>query len=104
LLAGHDPGGGTMQQKRIHAIVHGRVQGVWFRDHTLKEARRLGLVGWVRNRIDGTVEIIAQGEPEQIDALISWLHQGSPLAEVERVEWWEEPVADDLSLFTILYS
>jgi acylphosphatase len=93
-----------MEQKRIHAIVHGRVQGVWFRDHTLKEARRLGLVGWVRNCIDGTVEVVAQGVPEQVDALVAWLHQGSPLAEVEQVDWREEPVGDDLVLFTVLYS
>ena len=94
----------AMKEKRIHAIVHGRVQGVWFRDHTLKEARRLGLVGWVRNLIDGTVEVVAQGEPQQVDALLSWLHEGSPLAEVEQVDWREEPARDDLSLFTILYT
>ncbi len=94
----------AMKEKRIHAIVHGRVQGVWFRDHTLKEARRLGLVGWVRNLIDGTVEVVAQGEPQQVDALLSWLHEGSPLAEVEQVDWQEEPARDDLSLFTVLYT
>ena len=93
-----------MEQKRIHAIVHGRVQGVWFRDHTLKEARRLGLVGWVRNLTDGTVEVVAQGEPHQVDALLAWLHEGSPLAEVEQVDWREEPAGDDLSLFTVLYT
>ena len=93
-----------MEEKRIHAVVHGRVQGVWFRDHTLKEARRLGLVGWVRNCIDGTVEVVAQGEPEQVEALLSWLHQGSPLAEVTRVDWQEEPVANDLTVFTVLYA
>jgi acylphosphatase len=94
----------VMQEKRINAIVHGRVQGVWFRDHTLKEARRLGLVGWVRNCIDGTVEVVAQGEPQQVDALLSWLHQGSPLSEVKQVDWREEPAGHDLSLFTVLYT
>jgi len=93
-----------METKSIHAIVHGRVQGVWFRDHTLREARRLGLVGWVRNLIDGTVEVVALGEPERVDALVAWLHKGSPLAEVERVDWREEPISEHLSLFTVLYS
>jgi len=93
-----------MKEKSIHAIVHGRVQGVWFRDHTLGEARRLGLKGWVRNCIDGTVEVVAQGEAQQVDALVAWLHEGSPLAEVERVEWREEPIEEHLTLFTVLYS
>ena len=66
--------------------IHGRVQGVWFRAWTLETAQRLGLDGWVRNRIYGTVEALAVGSAEAIEKLITPSHEGPPAAKVERVE------------------
>lgn len=75
--------------KRIR--VHGRVQGVWFRDWTIGQAQALGLDGWVRNRIDGTVEVLAKGPADTVEALIAACHDGPPRAEVERVEIEDTP-------------
>lgn len=66
--------------------ITGRVQGVFFRASTQREARRLGLTGHAVNRDDGSVEVLACGEPDALDALHDWLHDGSPAARVERVE------------------
>ena len=66
--------------------VSGRVQGVWFRDSTRREARQLGLTGYAINLDNGDVEVLACGETASIDALREWLHQGPPLASVSSVE------------------
>mgnify|MGYP005838769771 CR=1 FL=1 len=77
---------------RLHARVYGLVQGVNFRYYTIRKAQALGLTGYVRNRWDGTVEVVAEGEREAVDQLLSWLHIGPPSAEVDRVEFeWENP-------------
>jgi acylphosphatase len=76
----------AMGQARIHAIVHGRVQGVNFRHYTAKEAGRLGLRGWVRNLPDGTVEVEAEGDTAALDTFLSWLHHGPPSARVDKVD------------------
>lgn len=68
-------------------VVRGRVQGVFFRQSTVEQARGLGLTGWVRNREDGCVEGVARGAPEALDRLRGWLQQGPPAARVEAVEW-----------------
>ena len=73
----------------VHARVHGRVQGVAFREHTRREARRLGLVGWVRNRVDGTVEVWGEGPATQLKQLLDWLAIGSPFSHVTQVEYTE---------------
>ncbi|TYZ05854.1 acylphosphatase [Hymenobacter lutimineralis] len=72
--------------------VHGRVQGVFFRQSTQQEARRLGLSGYARNNPDGTVTIEAEGTPEALDALEAWCRHGPPLARVEKVEPSSGPV------------
>lgn len=71
---------------RIHLLIAGRVQGVFFRNSTQTEAQRLGLVGWVRNLPDGRVEVTAEGEDDAIDKLIAWAHQGPTFARVDEVE------------------
>jgi acylphosphatase len=77
---------------RLHAIIHGRVQGVNFRAHTLRRATQLGVVGYVRNRGDGTVEVVAEGEEQALRKLLSWLHAGPSLGHVTRVEArWQTP-------------
>ena len=60
-----------MATKRVHLIVRGRVQGVFFRAATQREARRLGITGWVKNRLDGAVELLAEGEEDSIKELTS---------------------------------
>lgn len=67
--------------------VHGRVQGVYFRQSTADRARELGLNGWVRNCTDGSVEGLAAGAPAALEALHGWLHHGPPAARVDRVDW-----------------
>jgi acylphosphatase len=71
--------------RRVRAIISGRVQGVSYRAATAEEANRLGLVGWVRNRRDGTVELEAEGPAERITQLLAWCEQGPPAARVSRV-------------------
>lgn len=66
-------------------VVRGKVQGVWFRASTRDEAVRLGLQGHARNLADGSVEVLAMGDAEAIDALERWLHLGPPLARVDGV-------------------
>ena len=66
--------------------VSGRVQGVFFRASTQTRARQLGLTGYAKNLADGSVEVVACGDPAAIDRLQAWLHDGPPAAEVERVQ------------------
>ncbi len=66
--------------------ISGRVQGVGFRDALAREADRLGITGWVRNRADGRVEALAQGSPAALDRLEAWARRGPPAARVDRIE------------------
>jgi acylphosphatase len=70
------PGPETNLERRLHAVVHGRVQGVGYRATTIDEARRLGLAGWVRNRHDGAVEVLAEGSEPKLKLLLAYLHRG----------------------------
>lgn len=67
-------------------VVHGRVQGVFFRDSCRQEADLAGVTGWVRNEPDGTVAALFEGSPQSVDALVAWCHGGPPAARVDRVE------------------
>jgi acylphosphatase len=71
--------------RRIRATISGRVQGVSYRAATVAEARRLGIVGWVKNRDDGDVELEAEGSATQITMLLAWCEQGPPAAQVRNV-------------------
>jgi acylphosphatase len=71
--------------KTLHLQILGRVQGVWFRESMRREAERLGVTGWVCNRPDGSVEAVAQGPAEAVDALVEWACTGPPQARVERI-------------------
>jgi len=71
--------------RRVRAIITGRVQGVSYRASASDEARRLGIVGWVRNRPDGAVELEAEGDADKITALLVWCEEGPPAARVARV-------------------
>jgi acylphosphatase len=67
-------------------VISGRVQGVGFREATVDAAREAGVAGWVRNRTDGTVEVLAQGSSDAVDRLVAWCRRGPPLARVAGVE------------------
>jgi len=75
-----------MSPKTLRLVIHGRVQGVFFRDSMRHEASRLNVSGWVRNRRDGTVEAAVHGEPAAVDAIVRWAHHGPQHARVEGVE------------------
>jgi acylphosphatase len=92
-----------MTGKTIHAIIEGRVQGVYFRDCTRQEAERLGLTGWVRNLRDGSVEALIVGESGKVAEMVAWLHQGAPMSIVSRVITTERAENEDFSDFTIRY-
>jgi acylphosphatase len=75
-----------MECSAVHLVVVGRVQGVAFRAYAVDEATRLGLAGWVRNRMDGTVEARAEGRPESVQAFVAWCRHGPPAARVDEVQ------------------
>lgn len=75
---------------RRRVVVHGRVQGVFFRDTARRMAQSRGLGGWVRNAPEGTVEAVFEGEAEAVDSLVRWCGQGPRGADVQRVEATEE--------------
>ena len=93
-----------MARKRVVTRVAGVVQGVYFRDYAQKEARSLDLSGWVRNRPDGTVEVVLEGEAEKVERMLAWLHTGSPQAEVTEVQVTEEQPLGDKTAFAIRYN
>ena len=79
-----------MADARRRVVVHGNVQGVFFRDSTEKEARSRGVAGWVRNRDDGTVEAVFEGDSDAVDALVEFCRSGPSRADVERVDAEDE--------------
>jgi acylphosphatase len=87
-------------RKTLHLVIHGRVQGVYFRDSMRREAQRLCISGWVRNRIDGSVEAVVQGGFADVDAIVRWAHRGPEYAHVERVEI--EPHAGNYANFEVI--
>ena len=91
-----------MAVKPVHLFVRGRVQGVYFRASTQREARRLGLTGWVKNRQDGAVEILAEGEEDGLKDLIGWANRGPSAARVERVDVRWRGFVGDFSDFRIV--
>ena len=78
-------------KKRVIALVSGSVQGVFYRSETLQKAKELNLTGFVKNEPNGKVEIIAEGEKENLEKLIEWTRQGPTLAKVDKIEVkWDE--------------
>lgn len=71
---------------RLHIFVSGRVHGVGYRLATADEARELGLTGWVRNLLDGRVEIVIEGKRKNLEMLEAWSHRGPAMARVDQVE------------------
>ena len=67
-------------------VIRGRVQGVWFRESMRERAEALGITGWVRNRMDGAVEAVVQGDAQAVEAIVRWARRGPEAARVDRVE------------------
>ena len=79
-----------MALKRVRLLVSGRVQGVWYRDTCARVARALGVKGWVRNLPDGSVQVVAEGARDEVDALLEWCHDGPPRADVTGIDVVDE--------------
>jgi len=91
--------------KRLWLKIHGRVQGVFFRESVRKQAEEFGLVGWVRNAADGTVEIHSEGEEESLKKLRAWCRIGPLGARVERVEEeWKNIKEKQFQVFSIIFN
>lgn len=69
----------------VHVVIRGRVQGVWYRSWTVQEATKRGLTGWVRNRMDGTVEALFHGAAHQVEAMLAACLRGPPAARVDGI-------------------
>ncbi len=89
-------------KERVHILVTGRVQGVFFRDHTRRWAASLGLTGWVKNLWDGRVEVLAEGERTGLEALIARLRHGPPAASVEDIAVSWDGFRDEFEDFRIV--
>jgi acylphosphatase len=92
-----------MDTIRAHLIIEGRVQGVWFRETTRQEATRLGLCGWVKNRLDGSVEVVVEGPREKVETLTAWCHHGPPIARVTGVHKIKEDYTGEFDSFRVTF-
>jgi acylphosphatase len=90
-----------MAMRRVSLRIRGKVQGVFFRESTRVEATRLGLTGWVRNRQDGSVEAVAEGESAVLEDFIRWCHQGPPTARVTDVVRADGEPTGEFRAFTV---
>ncbi|HET7318125.1 MAG TPA: acylphosphatase [Nitrospirota bacterium] len=95
--------GKDAEHLRAQVIIHGIVQGVFFRAATRDEARRIGVGGWVRNLPDGTVQALFEGEKKKVEEIIGWCHKGPPGAQVTRVDISWEPYQGEYRQFDIRY-
>lgn len=92
-----------MGNTRVRLVIEGRVQGVWFRDSTRQKARELNLYGWVKNRYDGGVEVLAEGPEDKVNKLIEWCRQGPAYARVDRVHETREEWKGEFESFDIVF-
>lgn len=95
-----------MQQdelKKLHAIVHGRVQGVGFRYSTINKARQLRITGYARNMFDGNVEVTAEGPYAKLKSLLAWLYKGPPMSHVTNIDYNFSEYSGDYNNFSIKY-
>jgi acylphosphatase len=88
------------ERARVHLLVSGLVQGVFYRQSTVDEARRLGVAGWVRNLADGRVEVEAEGDRAALEGLVAFCRRGPPSARVDDVAARWSAFAGDLGTFS----
>ena len=86
---------------RVHLQIRGRVQGVYFRASTVEQAQRLGITGWVRNCLDGSVEVMADGKKAELEKLIGWCRKGPSGALVKEVQTEWEASTQEFYSFSI---
>ena len=89
--------------RRMHILISGYVQGVGFRYYVQEKAQKLNVLGWVKNNLEGSVEVDAQGEEHNIDAFIDLCGKGPPLSRVKDVKMHEEPVTKEFHEFTVRF-
>ena len=87
---------------RVHTIITGKVQGVCFRITTKQEAEKHGVTGWVRNRIDGSVEAVFEGEKNKVNSVLKWCRDGPPMARVNKVATRSEEHKNEFHNFQVL--
>lgn len=92
-----------MGNTRKHLIIEGRVQGVWFRESTRRQAVSLGVSGWVQNRPEGTVEAVLEGPEDAVLRLVAWCGKGPSAANVTRIHETEETWRGEFHAFDVLY-
>jgi acylphosphatase len=92
-----------MEKVRARVIVEGRVQGVFFRHHTEEMAFNLDVKGWVKNRRDGSVEALFEGEKKKVDQIIQWCHRGPSEARVAKVHATWENYMGEFDDFSVRY-
>lgn len=90
-------------KSKVHVIISGKVQGVWFRASTKDKAEQLGICGWVRNTFDGNVEAVFEGEEYLIQEMLDWCRHGPSSAKVENVEVEKQTPSNGFDVFSIKY-
>jgi acylphosphatase len=88
---------------RAHAIISGRVQGVFYRMETQRAADRIGVTGWVKNRPEGTVEAVFEGAKNQVEAILKWCWDGPRLASVDNIDVTWEAFTGEYTHFDVTY-
>ncbi len=91
------------KQVRARAVITGKVQGVYFRTETQRAAKQKNVMGWVKNRPDGSVEALLEGGEPSVKAMLEWCRQGSPFSRVHHVEIVWEPYVGDFERFEIVF-
>ncbi len=92
-----------MEKVRARVLIEGRVQGVFFRYRTQETALKFDLKGWVKNRRDGSVEAVFEGDKEKVDQIVQWCHRGPSEAKVTKVHLSWEDYIEEFDDFTINY-
>ncbi|MCP4268349.1 MAG: acylphosphatase [Candidatus Brocadiaceae bacterium] len=92
-----------MEIARVHVVIYGIVQGVFFRASTREEARALGLTGWVKNCFDGNVEAVIEGDRGKVEQMLKWCKIGPPGAKVENIKSNWETSTGEFDTFSIKY-
>jgi len=92
-----------MNSKRVHLLIRGRVQGVYFRQSMMETAEKNNVLGWVQNLLDDRVEAILEGNDSNVDAVIEWAHFGPAGAVVDDLKITEENYVGEFSYFEIRY-
>lgn len=89
------------EQTRFHGNIYGRVQGVGFRAFVVESGVMLGVTGWTRNKWDGSVEVVAEGDRQSLEKLLTALHQGPRMAKVDRIDVEWQPARGEFKSFYV---